>query len=331
MYIGWREIRDAKGRFALISGVIALLSLMVVMLSALTAGLDAESTSAVRALPGDTVITQSAAGGEASSLTDSRVDDAAISQVRADDPQATVLGVANTRITADGRAAAVAAFGFSDTDEVTVDSETAEALGVSAGSDVVVGTERVRVDAVGDTDKYAHTPVVRMPYSMWVTATGRDAASAVLTSDSTAPSGTAATSHSDAVSLVPGYKSEHSSLLLIQGLLLAISAIVVCGFFAVWTGQRVRSLAVVRAMGAGRNYLMRDGLGQAAVVLFAGLIAGGAVGAIGAWIASGTVPIAFEAGSMIALLAGMAVLGLAGAAIALRPLVKVDPLTALNR
>lgn len=331
MYIGWREIRDAKGRFALISGVIALLSLMVVMLSALTAGLDAESTSAVRALPGRTVITQSAAGGEASSLTDSRVDDAAISQIRDDDPHATVLGVANTRITADGRAAAVAAFGFSDTDEVTVDSETAEALGVSAGSDVVVGTEKVRVGAVGDTDKYAHTPVVRMPYSMWLSATGRDAASAVLTNNSTAPSSMAATSHDDAVSLVPGYKSEHSSLLLIQGLLLAISAIVVCGFFAVWTGQRVRSLAVVRAMGAGRNYLMRDGLGQAAVVLFAGLISGGAVGAIGAWVASGTVPIAFDAGSMIALLAGMAVLGLAGAAIALRPLVKVDPLTALNR
>ncbi|WP_420040653.1 FtsX-like permease family protein [Gordonia sp. MP11Mi] len=331
VYIGWREIRDAKGRFALISGVIALLSLMVVMLSALTAGLDAESTSAVRALPGDAVITQADAGGEASSLTDSRVDDAAVGQAREDDPHATVLGVATTRITAGGRAAAASAFGFSDVDEVTVDSETADSLGLSAGSDIVVGTKEVRVDAVGDTGKYAHTPVIRMPYAAWVSATGRDSASAVLTADSSAPAGMVATSHGDAVSLVPGYKSEHASLLLIQGLLLAISAIVVCGFFAVWTGQRVRSLAVVRAMGAGRNYLIRDGLGQAAVVLFAGLLAGGAVGAVGAAIASGTVPIAFDAMSMIALLAGMAVLGLAGAAIALRPLVKVDPLTALNR
>ncbi|WP_235831526.1 FtsX-like permease family protein [Gordonia zhaorongruii] len=311
--------------------MIALLALMVVMLSALTAGLDEESTSAVRALPGDTVITQSGADGAASSLTDSRVDTSAIDQIRLGDGDATVLGVANTRITADGRAAAAAAFGFSDVDQVTVDSETAESLGVSAGSEVVIGTETLRVDAVGDTGKYAHTPVVQMPYSTWVSATGRDAASAVLTADSSAPAGMTATAHGDAVSLVPGYKSEHSSLLLIQGLLLAISAIVVCGFFAVWTGQRVRSLAVVRAMGAGRNYLMRDGLGQAAVVLFAGLIAGGAVGAIGAWVASGTVPIAFDAGSMVALLAGMAVLGLAGAAISLRPLVKVDPLTALNR
>ncbi|ALG86640.1 ABC transporter permease [Gordonia phthalatica] len=319
MYIGWREIRDAEGRFVLITGVIALLTLMVVMLSALAAGLDAESTSAVRALPGD-VRTQTAADGSASSLTDSRVDPV---------PGVPSLGIATTRVTEGARAATVSAFGFSDVTAVTVDPETAATLGLSVGSTVTVGTEQIRVDAIADVGKYAHTPVVRMPLSVWQRATGRDAASALLT-DRDVP-GTVLTAHADLPSLVPGYQSEHSSLLLIQVLLVGISAVVVGGFFAVWTGHRVRSLAVVRAMGAGRRYLLRDGLGQAVVVLAAGLAVGLIVGGLGAWLASSRVPIALAPTTTAVLVSAIAVLGLAGAGVALRPLVRVDPLTALNR
>ncbi|WP_353109671.1 ABC transporter permease [Gordonia sp. (in: high G+C Gram-positive bacteria)] len=319
MYIGWREIRDARGRFTLITGVIAVLTLMVVMLSSLAAGLDNESTSAVRALPGD-VRTQTAADGAASSLTDSRV--APIAGVPA-------LGVATTRITVGERAAAVSAFGFSDVDTVTVDPSTASALGLTAGSTATIGNTPVRVDTIADVGKYAHTPVLRMPLSLWHEATGRDAASALLT-DQDVP-GTVRTAHSDLPSLVPGYSSEHSSLLMIQALLVAVSAIVVGGFFAVWTGQRVRALAVVRAMGASRRYLLRDGLGQAAAVLGVGLVVGLSSGSVGAWIASSAVPIALDLTATAGLVAGMAVLGMAGAGLALRPLVRVDPLIALNR
>lgn len=319
MYIGWREIRDAKGRFTLITGVIALLTMMVVMLSALAAGLDAESTSAVRALPGD-IRTQVAADGSAATLTDSRVTPV---------DGVTTLGVATTRITAGPRAAAVTAFGFSDVDGVTVDPQTAGDLGLQVGSTVTVGTSTARVDAIADVGKYAHTPVVQLPLSLWERATGRDAASALLT-DRDIP-GTVRTAHADIPSLVPGYTSEHSSLLLIQVLLVAISAVVVGGFFAVWTGQRVRALAVVRAMGASRRYLLRDGLGQATVVLFAGLAAGLAVGATGAWLASSAVPIDLDPQLTLSLLGGIAALGLIGAGLALRPLVRVDPLVALNR
>lgn len=319
MYLGWREIRDAKGRFALITGVVTLLTLMVVMLSALAAGLDAESTSAVRSLPGD-VRTQTAADGSASSLTDSRVDPV---------PGVTALGVATTRIAAGDHAAAVSAFGFSDVSTVTVDPETAASLGLHVGSTATIGTATVRVDAVADVGKYAHTPVVQVPLSLWQQATGRDGASALLT-DRAVPD-TVLTAHADLTSLVPGYQSEHSSLLLIQVLLVAISAVVVGGFFAVWTGQRVRALAVVRAMGASRRYLLRDGLGQALVVLASGLVVGLVVGGVGAWAASSAVPIAFDPTTTATLLAGIATLGLAGAALALRPLVRVDPLIALNR
>jgi putative ABC transport system permease protein len=41
-------------------------------------------------------------------------------------------------------------------------------------------------------------------------------------------------------------------------------------FFTVWTMQRAHDLAVVRAIGGTRGYLLRDALGQAALVLLVG-------------------------------------------------------------
>ena len=51
MFLAIRDIRFAKGRFALMGGVVALITLLLVMLSGLTAGLGNQSTSAIAALP----------------------------------------------------------------------------------------------------------------------------------------------------------------------------------------------------------------------------------------------------------------------------------------
>ena len=51
MYLALRDLRFAKGRFALMGGVVALITLLLVLLSGLTAGLGNQSTSAIAALP----------------------------------------------------------------------------------------------------------------------------------------------------------------------------------------------------------------------------------------------------------------------------------------
>ena len=47
MFLAIRDIRFAKGRFALKGAVVALITLLLVMLSGLTAGLGDQSTSAI--------------------------------------------------------------------------------------------------------------------------------------------------------------------------------------------------------------------------------------------------------------------------------------------
>lgn len=326
MFWGLREFRAAAGRFGLVVGVVALLAFMVVSLSALTEGLRLQSVSAVEKLPGAAVLVQDD-HGEPATLSDSEIEPAV-----AADASGTALGIATLRASKDGTNTSVAAFGRGDVHDVALSSDAAKTLDVSAGDTVQLGATTVRIDRVADVGQYAHQPVISMPVEQWHRVSGRDAVNALIVGSSgPVPAGLTRVSHADLPGLVPGYKSEHMSLLLIQGLLVLISAVVVCGFFAVWTGQRIGSLAVVRAMGAGRWYLLRDGLAQAGLVLIVGLVIGAGLAVGFASLLSGAAPIVVDPMSGLLVLGGMAALGLVGAGLALRPLVKVDPLVALNR
>lgn len=338
MFIGWREIRRSAGKFGVMTGVIALLAFMVVALSALTGGLSNQSISAVQALPGDALAVQADAAGAPVGLIDSRLDDDALARVQAVDPGARPLGIVMSAIGSGEVNSAVAIFGRDDAAAgVRVSPDIAQALRVVPGSTVTVGGVSMPVSAIGETGMFAHSPVVEMPVDLWRQAAHRTELTALLLTDllpSAEVAGVAGVTEvrgDQRLDLIPGYSSEHRSLLLIQGLLLLISAVVVGAFFAVWTGQRLSGLAVVRAMGAGRGYLLRDGLGQAAVVLGAGLAVGAAAGVALASLAASVVPIAITVSAVAVPVAAMAVLGLAGAVLALRPLTSVDPLTALNR
>lgn len=50
MYLSLRDITFAKGRFALIGGVVALITMLLVLLTGLTNGLSQQNTSALERL-----------------------------------------------------------------------------------------------------------------------------------------------------------------------------------------------------------------------------------------------------------------------------------------
>ena len=117
---------------------------------------------------------------------------------------------------------------------------------------------------------------------------------------------------------------------MMRGLLFAISALVIGAFFTVWTIQRSGDIAVLKALGATTRYLLRDALGQAVVLLVGGTVIGSVLAAgIGA-LASGTVPFVLSAGTVLLPAAVMIVLGAVGAALSVRRITSVDPLTALS-
>ncbi|MBE7325329.1 ABC transporter permease [Nocardioides sp. Y6] len=143
--------------------------------------------------------------------------------------------------------------------------------------------------------------------------------------------GTTTMTKKDSYGASPGYTAETMTLQMIQVFLYAICAMVAGAFFTVLTIQRKPEIAVMRAMGASTGYLLRDGLGQALLLLLGSVGVGIGLGvAMGAALQGTAMPFALVAGPIVLAAVLLIVLGLAGAAVAIVRIAKVDPLTALG-
>ncbi|MEV6683202.1 ABC transporter permease [Streptomyces erythrochromogenes] len=358
MFVAWRDLRFAKGRFALMGSVVLLITLLVGLLSGLTAGLARENISAITGLPASHLAFAAPAGDQKVSFTNSQVPESAWLAWR-EQPgvkAAQPLGIRTTNAVSGERTAAVSVFGVDPAGglaprdagltqgQVVLAEKAAKELGgLTAGSRLKIGPLELAVAAVAGTAAYSHTPVVWMDLNDWqrvgnpgtsidtlatvvaVSGTGLDLAAA----DRAAA--TRAQTVDEALGAIGSYQAENGSLQLMRGFLFAISALVIGAFFTVWTIQRSGDIAVLKALGASTPYLLRDALGQAVVMLAIGTGLGTALAAgFGALISGGDVPFVLDAATVLVPAAIMIALGALGAALSIRRITAVDPLTALG-
>ena len=204
-----------------------------------------------------------------------------------------------------------------------------------------IGSQKFAVESVSDDTWYCHSAVVAMGYADWqatVARMGQPKAepTALLvhgepdwkTVDKAA--GTESASPWKSVRMLPTFGPEIGSLALIIGLLLGISALVVGAFFTVWTIQRQHDIGVLRALGATTRALRRDALGQAGVVLAIGIGAGLVLVTITGFAIRSTMPFAMTWWTVLGPGTLLGLLGLAGAAVAIRSLSRAEPEQALG-
>jgi putative ABC transport system permease protein len=143
--------------------------------------------------------------------------------------------------------------------------------------------------------------------------------------------GTKTVSIDDSLSAIGSYTSENGSLQLMRGFLFAISALVIGAFFTVWTIQRSGDVAVLKALGASTANLLKDALGQAVVLLVGGTLIGtGLVAVLGALVSRSAVPFLLTPATVLVPAVVIILLGALGAALSIRRITSVDPLTALG-
>lgn len=358
MYLALRDLRFAKGRFALMGAVVGLITFLLVMLSGLTAGLANQSTSAIAGLNATAIVFGAPEGNEpVASFPESRVSLAQFEVWRQADGVSSVeaLGISQTRLESGGTST-VATFG-ADPDgalapdrladgEVVVSRTVAEELSLSVGEDAVISGTTLRVAGIIDDQWYSHTPVVWTTLTDWRTVThlgDQDVLGTVLaaTHDGEAPgaqareeidaaANTVSTTRSGSFSALASFGSENGSLTLMQGFLYGISALVIVAFLTVWTIQRTRDIAVLKALGGSNAYILRDALSQAAIVLVIGASAGAALGLAAGYPAGLAAPFLVSTATVAGPPAGIVLLGLAGSALAVRNVTKIDPLLALG-
>lgn len=230
---------------------------------------------------------------------------------------------------------------------VVLSEDAAEELAAAPGDRLTFDGTTLRVVGVGGEAMHSHTPVVWISLADWqrfadvadprepeatvvALSTSGDASSALRAVDGELATRTVPLGES--LSAIGSYQAENGSLQLMRVFLFAISALVVGAFFTVWTIQRGRDVAVLKALGASTGRLLTDALGQALVLLALGVGAGAALAAaVGATVASGgTVPFVLGAATVLGPSLVMVALGVLGAALAVRRITAVDPLTALG-
>ena len=361
MFLGWRELRRAKGRFALVGVVMALTALLSTLLSGLADGLVEDGISGLRRLPLTHLAFQPGAHGN---FSRSSLDEAALAAWSGRPGiEASPMGLAffNAR-TDSGKTIDVALIGVpADSFEVP-DARGREAL---AGRPGIVLSEELATSgvAVGDTltmvgpderlsvlgfsyrGSYGHVPVAFASLATWQhlvygdAARGRfsavalrvdpDVAGTAALAEADGAAGTELSTREQAYAGSPGFSAETATMSLIRVFLLVISSLVVGAFFTVWTIQRARQIGLLKALGATSAYVVRDALSQLAVVLVTATTLGVATALLLGRGVGDEVPFDLRPGP--ALSAGLLLigLGLAGSLVALRRITTVDPAIAL--
>ncbi|MFN3601690.1 MAG: FtsX-like permease family protein [Dietzia sp.] len=346
MFFALRDLRTARGRFALITGVVLLLSVLVAGLLGLTAGLAHQSVSALRALgDGGSGFVLPADEDGAVDLDRAALTVEQLARVTTVDPSAVPVGVARIRVddgTETGASAVAVGLGGSvgsvsppSPGEVLTSTGVDDEVGAGANELTIEGGSLGVAGSAGDL-WHSHTPVIVTDLATWRELAPRGgAATAVAVSSATAASsmstaGLTVVDREGLVSSLPSHRAENTSLNTMTYMLLAVTALVVGAFFAVWGMQRRRDVAVIKALGASTAAVVRDSVGQAAIVLAVGIGTGVGIAALFGAVAGGAVPYIVSPATTVLPAALLAVLGLAGAAVSLRPVVTADPATALG-
>ena len=357
MFLAWRELRTAKGRFALVGLVIGLIGLLTTLLSGLAAGLVDDGISGLRGLPLTHLAFQP--GAEHSFSRSSLNQKALEPWEKAKGVDAAPLGVSffNAK-TPEGKTLDLAIFGttpdsfLAPTDEARdslagrpgiVLSHDFEKQGVKVGDELTMVGPETKLPVLGFTytGSYGHVDIAFTSLEVWQKLVygndAKDRFSAIALRGDTSQfaaldkaAGTATETKTAAYAGSPGYSAETATMSLIRGFLMFISALVVGAFFTVWTVQRTRQIGLLKALGASNLYVLRDALGQLAVVLVAAVTAGALVAVgIGSMVGSG-VPFSLTAGPVLTSSAILVVLGMAGSLVAIRKVTTVDPIIALG-
>ncbi len=359
MFLALRDLRRGVRRFMLLGVVIALVALLSTVLSGLATGLVTDGISGLRALPLDRLVFQ-----EGSDATFSRsilrpADLKRFQQVQG--VKATPLGASfvNAAPVDGGPSLDLSMFGVA-ADSFLVERADARAAlagppglvlaselqdqGVKVGDRYTVGGSSEEYPVLGFTfaGTYGHTPIAFVSLSTWrqiqYSNPDDDRFSAIAVQGDSpelaaaaADTSTVVLTKTQAYAGSPGFTAETTTMTLIRGFLLVISALVIGAFFTVLTVQRTRQIGLLKAMGASNAYILRDGIGQMAVLVTLATGVGVAVGAaLVAVLSRGPAPVELAPRAIATVTLALIGAGILGSLFAFRRITQVEPAIALG-
>lgn len=360
MFLAIRDLRRGARRFALLGAVIALVAVLSTVLSGLATGLVSDGISGLRALPLDRLALQE---GAQATFSRSTLRPDALEPFRGlDGVEATPLGASfvNASAADGGPSLDLALFGVAPDSFLVTREDARSALsgppglvlgreleqeGVKVGDRYRLGGSEVELPVLGFTfaGTYGHAPIAFTSLETWqkvqygdggdgrFSAVALHGGNATQLGDAARGAGLDVLTKSEAYAGSPGFTAETTTMDLIRGFLLVISALVIGAFFTVLTVQRTRQIGLLKAMGASNGYVLRDGIGQMTVLVAVATFVGVAVGtAVVAVVARGDAPVELDPSSIATVAVSLVVAGVLGSLVAFRRITQIEPAIALG-
>lgn len=364
MFLAFREIRHSKLRFALITGVIVMVSSLVFILSALANGLSTGNRQAIDAMPVDRFVISA---GSDHLLDRSSIPAGAAEDIRALDgiDEADPIGISQANITAQGSEDILGVSFFGIVPEGMVQPKIVEGEswvgtengvvvdvsltndGIGLGDTFVTEPGDVELTVVGLTENqsYRLSPTVFMPLELWQQLQPQqegeapDAVTAIIVrGDSEAidaiPDSVPKTmlgSKAQIINNLPGESEQNATLLLIQVFLVVIAAGIIAAFFYIMTLQKMPELGVMKAIGTKTGYLARNLITQVLVLALVGVLLGISIADTAYLLVGNAVPYDISTERMLLFGSILLLVAVAGTVLSLMRISRVDPLDAINK
>ncbi len=364
MRLALRELRRRPGRFVSAAAILSLIALLLMFLGGLLDGLVRGATGAVRSQDADVLVFSD--GSQASFLR-SRIEPTTAQELASVvDGEIGGLGVVllGARVPGNGPRdlASVAVWGYElptddlpppPTDGQAYADRILEAEGVEIGQTLAVGPARQPIEIIGWVEDTAYngqgglwtnlaTWRVVLGASRPGATLGPDVVQALVVRDarpsdlperlrnSTAEP-VLVLDESAAIAAIPGVTEQRSTFNQILGVTVTVALVVIALFFALLTVERTALYGVLKAIGARSGTIFGGVVVQAvAVTAVAAIIGAAAVTLVSAAIPPGSIPLYVSTGRIVTSVVLLLVAAVAGSALSLRRVLRIDPASALG-
>ena len=134
----------------------------------------------------------------------------------------------------------------------------------------------------------------------------------------------------EAILSIPGTKQQKATFLQIIFTTLAVAALVIGLFFSLLTIERTGLYGVLKALGSSTAQLFAGVVVQAVIVTAIALMVGGGLTLVLVAVAPASIPIELTLARSVFVIIGMFAASIAGSAISLRRVVRIDPASAIG-
>ncbi len=368
MFLGLRELKGSKLRYALMLAVVTLIAWLVFFLVGMADGLTDETASIFESTPADYYVfnTKSENVFSKSLLEKNIVND--LKQIKGVEDAAylsytpaTIFN--NKQEKLETSLFAVDGQGFIappivegktladvSTNGVVVDSRL-KADGYKLGDSFTVEgyDQPLKIEGITEGYAYLYQPVVFVHHQTWqgirfaeddkkgglidpVSVAVIKGGEAMEPTISNAISGVNVLSKKAVISEIPGYTQMDVSIKGMAWFAMVIAGLVLAVFFYVLTLQKTNQFGMLKAMGASNNYLMKSVITQMMVITLSGVVLAIALSyAIATMIPPGTMPFKLNMTLVILYSVAMIVIAFLSSLLSLLHITKIDPLQAIGR